>query len=60
MRVPQRPGPLALRDAEALPGSPRRLPDHERPEVGKMMYAAAVNGLEVSTPFVAVEWSGLG
>lgn len=57
VRVPQRPGPLALRDAEALPGLFERLPDHERPEVGKIMYAAAVNGLEVSTPFVA--WNGL-
>ncbi|MGP5132065.1 DEAD/DEAH box helicase family protein, partial [Brachybacterium tyrofermentans] len=57
VRVPQRQSALALREAEAVPGLFERLPDHERPEVGKVMYAAAIGGLEVSTPFVA--WNGL-
>ncbi|GAB4097639.1 lactate dehydrogenase [Brachybacterium horti] len=54
--VPERDTPLSLREGEASPGLYERLPEHLQPDVGKIVDAAAIQGLEVDSPFVA--WDG--
>lgn len=56
VQVPARTVPLTLRESEATSGLYERLPDHERPEVGKLMDADAIEGFEADEPFVA--WNG--
>lgn len=56
VQVPVRTTSLALRENEAAPGLYERLPDAQRPEVGRVMYAPDLPGVEADALFVA--WDG--
>ena len=51
VQVPARTAPLALRESEAAPGLFERLPDEQRPEVGRVMYAPETPGVESEALF---------